>query len=250
MSIVIKKDNTSPSIISTLTDEGGTVINLTGASIVFKTYDSTGTIKTSAAASIVGTATDGVVQYDWVAGDTDTVGEYSAVFEVTYADSSVESFPLNSYIRLSVLPDAADWTYGGDPGTSTASQRRDTVRFLLGDTDPANQLIKDTEISFLLANNADDTYRAASNAAFHLAVKYANLPDIEIDTLKLSNSQRSKRYQNLASQLSKEARTHGTSGMGLAIGGGLSKSTMASVESDTDRVENEFKIDAFGDDRA
>ena len=45
-------------------------------------------------------AEGGVVQYDWQAGDTDTVGTYYVEFEVTYSDASVETFPNNGSLPL------------------------------------------------------------------------------------------------------------------------------------------------------
>jgi hypothetical protein len=47
--------------------------------------------------------TNGVVQYDWQVGDTDTVGAYYVEFQVTYSDASVETFPNNGSKIVSVV---------------------------------------------------------------------------------------------------------------------------------------------------
>jgi hypothetical protein len=45
------------------------------------------------------------VQYDWSAADTATIGTYNAEFEVTYGDSSIETFPNNGFISVVVTDD-------------------------------------------------------------------------------------------------------------------------------------------------
>jgi len=61
-----------------------------------------GALKIDTAMTIVD-ATGGIVQYDWQTGDTDTVGTYNVEFEVTYSDSSIETFPNNGNKVVSVV---------------------------------------------------------------------------------------------------------------------------------------------------
>ncbi len=63
------------------------------------------TTVTDSAATIVSPASGGVVQYAWVAADTDTVGSYQAEFEVEYGDGRIETFPNSGYIRIEVIDD-------------------------------------------------------------------------------------------------------------------------------------------------
>lgn len=103
MAFNIKQNNTSPSLQAILKDGSGTVINLTGASvrINMKAVGGTG-LKVNSAMTIVN-ATGGIIQYDWQTGDTDTVGSYSVEFEVTYSDNTIETFPNNQNLTISVV---------------------------------------------------------------------------------------------------------------------------------------------------
>lgn len=107
MAFYIKQNDTSPAMLATLQDANGTAINLTGASVRFhmRTIGSTQTV-VDAAATVV-TPLSGIVRYNWIAADTDTIGSYQAEFEVTYADASIETFPNDGYIRVEIVDDIA-----------------------------------------------------------------------------------------------------------------------------------------------
>lgn len=100
MAFNIKQNDTSPSLLANLKDYDNNPVNITGASVMFHMKDISGTLKVDSAMTIVD-AVNGIVRYDWVAGDTDTAGAYYVEFEVTYADSAVETFPNTG--NLSVL---------------------------------------------------------------------------------------------------------------------------------------------------
>ena len=101
MPFYIKQNDTAPSIRATLKDGSGNAIDLSNATVRFHMKDLAGTIKIDAAANIIIPATNGVVQYAWQSGDTDTAGSYYAEFEVTYTtDSTVESFPNDGNIGI------------------------------------------------------------------------------------------------------------------------------------------------------
>jgi hypothetical protein len=106
MTFHIKQNDTSPKIRATLKDGSGTVINLTDATVRFHMKSlNDGTVSIDASATVVSPATSGVVEYEWQSGDTSTAGSYQAEFEVTYGDLSVETFPNDSNISISIRPE-------------------------------------------------------------------------------------------------------------------------------------------------
>jgi hypothetical protein len=104
MAFTIKQNDTSPALQATLKDYAGTAISLIGASVRFHMKDLSGSVIVDAAMTITN-ASGGVVRYNWQAADTDTAGTYSAEFEVTYSDLSVETFPNTDNIAIVITPE-------------------------------------------------------------------------------------------------------------------------------------------------
>jgi len=102
MAFSIKQNDTSPSLQALLKDADRNPIDLAGASVRFHMKAVGGGIKVDAPMTVVDEA-GGVIQYDWAAGDTDTVGTYYVEFEVTYSNSSVETFPNTGSAVVSVI---------------------------------------------------------------------------------------------------------------------------------------------------
>lgn len=89
----IKRNDTSPSIKEILT-LGGVAIDLTGAAVIFRMTPKGGTTpKVNAAASVVAPATQGLVRYSWIVGDTDTSGDFIREWQVTLSDGSIVTVP-------------------------------------------------------------------------------------------------------------------------------------------------------------
>lgn len=99
----IKQNDTSPAIEITDTSLVG---NLVGATAVFNMRDASGTVKISRGAATTDDTT-GKLTYAWAAGDTDTAGAFNAEFEVTYADTKVETFPNFEYTEVIITDDIA-----------------------------------------------------------------------------------------------------------------------------------------------
>lgn len=96
----IKQGDTAPALRCTLKDPSGTAVDLTGASVVFNLLAADGTVLVNRQSVVLVTAASGIVEYQWQAGDTDTSGTHRGEFEVTYPDSSVETFPNDSFIPV------------------------------------------------------------------------------------------------------------------------------------------------------
>lgn len=125
MSRTIFKDNLGPSLAYTITSNS-IAVDLTGATVklLMRPLGSQAH-KVDASATVVSAVT-GEVQYDWVTGDTDTVGQYIAWFEVTRSGISqdtpefdvtiVEHAPTSSVVPHPVATDGSGNTtiYQGD----------------------------------------------------------------------------------------------------------------------------------------
>jgi hypothetical protein len=107
MTFYIKQNDTVPSLRATLLNGNGGVIDLISATVRFHMRAvGSNTSKVNAAAVVV-TAASGIVQYNWIAADTNTIGSYQAEFQVTYADGTIETFPSDSYIPVEIIDDIA-----------------------------------------------------------------------------------------------------------------------------------------------
>ena len=104
----IKQNDTAPKLTVTLADARRRPRVLTEATVVFSMrLQSDLTVKVSAQSVTIDDASLGIVTYAWSASDTDTVGIYEGEFQVTYSDSTVESFPNNDHIIITVTDDIA-----------------------------------------------------------------------------------------------------------------------------------------------
>jgi len=123
------------------------------------------------------------------------------------------------------------WTYSGDPSSTDL----DTVRFLIGDTLTADQLLSDEEIAWALTQGS--VYNAAAIAARAIAAAFSRMADKAVDDLEIKYSQKSEQYVDLAVNLeSKESHK----ALGVYCGG-ISEADKLSNEQDTDRVPPSFK---------
>lgn len=108
----IKHGDLAPPLQATLTDSKGQAMNLTGQlGITFQmklrqhAQNDEVPLKVDAAGAVVGPATDGVVQYDWVGADTDEVGDYIAEFKVIQSDGKPRTVPNPTFITVRVVSD-------------------------------------------------------------------------------------------------------------------------------------------------
>ena len=99
------------------------------------------------------------------------------------------------------------WTYSQDPTNSP----KDAVRFLIGDTNAAQQLLQDEEIAWCLSEVNNEPYRASANACSNLASLYTGLAQSEsksVGGLSLSKSygDRAARFKALSMELLQRSR--------------------------------------------
>jgi len=99
MAFRIKQNDTSPSLEATLSDVNLVPVNITAAVVMLHMKAIGGAVVLTRQMTITD-AENGVVQYDWQAGDTATVGTYYVEFEVTYSDGNVETFPNTGSLPL------------------------------------------------------------------------------------------------------------------------------------------------------
>lgn len=104
MSVNMKQNDRLPVLQATLNGHDGNPLDLTTASgVVFRMRSRvTGVVKVNAAAAVTDAA-NGVVQYSWAAGDTDTPGVYDGEFRVTIG-GLVETVPSSGFVLVMIEP--------------------------------------------------------------------------------------------------------------------------------------------------
>ena len=97
----IKEGDLLPALESTLTDQDGVAVDLTGGTLQFR-FSKIGVdgATTIAAATIV-TAVDGKVSYTFTGTQTDTPGEYEGEFIWT-SSGSKQTFPSRKVVRFTI----------------------------------------------------------------------------------------------------------------------------------------------------
>lgn len=82
-------------------DTNGDVTGASSLKLQLRRFHTTTVVEKTMTA--VPPATDGVLTYQWIAGDTDTPGTYAVQAEVTIS-GKVQTFPQRSYLELVILP--------------------------------------------------------------------------------------------------------------------------------------------------
>ena len=112
MAFSIKQNDTRPIFLAALKDNFGlgseAPIDLSdpGVSVKFimRKKGTQAEPKVVAAATIVN-GEEGIVSYQWLAANTNEVGEFDAEFEITYADGGIETVPNIGYLSVTVVDD-------------------------------------------------------------------------------------------------------------------------------------------------
>lgn len=101
----IKQGDRRPFLRVQLIYSDRTLANLTGASsVTFKMRPAAGgALKINAVGVVIDTAR-GIVEYQWDADDTDTLGDFDTEWMVTWADGREQTFPSEGFgfVRVTV----------------------------------------------------------------------------------------------------------------------------------------------------
>lgn len=128
------------------------------------------------------------------------------------------------------------WSYNaGD----LASSEKDQVRFRVGDTNRDDPLLQDEEIQFLLDEPAG-VLQAAVVACETIAANFSRLVDQTTGKVRVSHSQKSKQYMEMADKLRRRIAVEG--GV-MPFAGGISKAQKKATRQDSDRTHPYFERD-------
>lgn len=135
------------------------------------------------------------------------------------------------------------WSYSGDPTSSP----KDEVRFLVGDTNTADQQLQDGEISYTISlvygaqPPASGNYLPAAYCADAIASKYGRQADKAVGDLHISYSQRMKSFLQLGQKL----RTRATLAGVPVYAGGQSIAEKLADYLDSDMPQAALKVDGM-----
>ena len=127
------------------------------------------------------------------------------------------------------------WSY-----QDTMPRAIDKVRFYVGDTNSADQLLSDEEITFALAESGGNVRQAASLCATRKATEWSRLSDLKEGQLSISYSQRSKQMLTAAEAIIDASITLDPA---IPFAGAVFIADKQGVEQDTTLVEPSFGVD-------
>ena len=138
------------------------------------------------------------------------------------------------------------WTYDEtNLVTTTATGRLNVVRLLIGDTDTNDQLIKNEEITFALAQANDNVYFAASWSARTISAQFARRVTTKLDgALSANYSDLAKQYKALSDDLREQGQKYSMTSASLKAGG-ISNAAIDAAQALTDRPSAAFSKGQF-----
>lgn len=109
MAFLIKQGDLRPNLRAQLFQaDGVTPLNITAALTVTLILREEGPItgppKLRAEMNIID-AVNGIIEYDWVSGDTADEGDYQYEFEIGWSNGDPQTVPVDSYFTLTVVAD-------------------------------------------------------------------------------------------------------------------------------------------------
>jgi len=123
------------------------------------------------------------------------------------------------------------FSYSGDPGASDL----DALRFLIGDTDSADEQLTDEELSYLLTEHDDSVRHAGLSACRRLIAKYSRYVDQRTGDIDIKYSQRLAHLRGVIADIRQGL-------VPSVYAGGISKADIESVQEDDDRQGPVFAL--------
>lgn len=124
------------------------------------------------------------------------------------------------------------WTYSGNPATNS----KDKVRWLTGDTRTAEQLASDEEIAYALTQEPN-VYLAAALVCEAIAARFARDESVSATGTSFSRGGRATEYQARADSLRKRKRVSKT----RPTAGGIEQSEKDTAAADISLVARTFR---------
>jgi hypothetical protein len=130
------------------------------------------------------------------------------------------------------------WTY-----TTSLATLRDKVRFLIGDTNTADQQLSDEEIAGVasMLSTSTDQYRVAIACVRGLISKYARQVNTSNGALSLSAGDRAAHYEALLTQLQRQRSDAGALAVRGYVGG-VSRDDNDTLDADTSSEQPQFAV--------
>ncbi len=127
-------------------------------------------------------------------------------------------------------------SYTGAPGNDD----RDAVRFLVGDTNPADEDATDAEIEWALEQEGS-VMQAAISVATALTARFSNVDTYRIGNVQVQEGFKAEKYANLTDRLRMKLAIDGVT----VVAGGIAVEDKADVVADPDRVAPHFTVGLF-----
>lgn len=124
------------------------------------------------------------------------------------------------------------WTYGGNPDANA----KDSVRFLIGDTDPTDPLLNDQEIQSFLSTYNNVPLNAAVRCCEAIMAKFSRMCDEKVGGVSINFSQKRKLYEEMRTDLRRRIAIEGAT----PYAGGIYKSDVMQVNQNTNRIKTTF----------
>ncbi len=125
------------------------------------------------------------------------------------------------------------WNYSGNPQDS----ERDEVRFLMGDTNTADQLVSDQEVAYAITKQSN-LRLAAAILLRHLSAVYSRMVTNRVGDVSSNCSDMAKQFKAKADEL--DPNNMAQSGVVIPVFGGVSVEDKQVILDDEDTVPASF----------